>query len=205
MEKNSPCLLLVCTNLEANLARSILTQPNMYARGILFGKMKYELGDHSYIRCPENGFMADLEFKTKGYFSGTYNAIGGVIKNEKTGEMLYELSGLWSGEMFIKDTKTGQKTQIFNATYAKHTPPLTRPIEEQDERESQRLWLSTVKAVHVMDHEKATDEKAKIEDRQREEAKKREETGEEWMPKLFRRVNPADDEDDLEWVIDAEM
>lgn len=183
----------------------ILTQPNMYARGILFGKMKYELGDHSYIRCPENGFMADLEFKTKGYFSGTYNAIGGVIKNDKTGETLYELSGLWSGEMFIKDTKTGQKTQIFNATHAKHTPPLTRPIEEQDERESQRLWLNTVRAVHVMDHEKATDEKAKIEDRQREEAKRREETGEEWLPKLFRRVNPADGEDDLEWIINADI
>ena len=56
-----------------------------------------------------------------------------------------------------------------------------------------------------MDHATATDEKAKIEDRQREEAKKREESGEEWLPKLFRRVNPADDEDDLEWIINAEM
>lgn len=75
----------------------------MYARGILFGKMKYELGDHSYVRCPENNLVADIEFKTKGYFSGTYNAIGGTIKNEKTGEVYYELSGLWTGEMFIKD------------------------------------------------------------------------------------------------------
>lgn len=75
----------------------------MYARGILFGKMKYELGDHSYVRCPENNLVADIEFKTKGYFSGTYNAIGGTIKNEKTGEILYELSGLWNGEMHIKD------------------------------------------------------------------------------------------------------
>lgn len=82
---------------------SILTQPNMYARGILFGKMKYELGDHSYVRCPETGLVADIEFKTKGYFSGTYNAIGGTIKNEKTGDVLYELSGMWNGEMIIKD------------------------------------------------------------------------------------------------------
>lgn len=82
---------------------SILTQPNMYARGILFGKMKYELGDHSYVRCPENDLVADIEFKTKGYFSGTYNAIGGTIKNEKTGEVYYELSGLWNGEMQYKD------------------------------------------------------------------------------------------------------
>lgn len=84
---------------------SILTQPNMYARGILFGKMKYELGDHSYVRCPETGLSADVDFKTKGWVSGTYNAIGGVIKNDVTGEILYELSGLWSEEMFIKNLK----------------------------------------------------------------------------------------------------
>lgn len=75
----------------------------MYARGILFGKMKYELGDHSVVRCPENHLIADIDFKTKGYFSGTYNAIGGVIKNEKSGETLFELSGMWSGEMILKN------------------------------------------------------------------------------------------------------
>jgi oxysterol-binding protein-related protein 8 len=75
----------------------------MYARGILFGKMKYELGDHSFVRCPESGLVADIEFKTKGYFSGTYNSIGGFIKEAKTDKNLYELSGLWTGEMYIKD------------------------------------------------------------------------------------------------------
>lgn len=85
--------------------RYFLTQPNMYARGILFGKMKYELGDHSFVRCPELGLSADIEFKTKGYFGGTYNAIGGTIKNDKTGETLFELSGMWTGEMWLKDLK----------------------------------------------------------------------------------------------------
>jgi oxysterol-binding protein-related protein 8 len=75
----------------------------MYARGILFGKMKYELGDHSFVRCPETELAADIEFKTKGYFGGTYDAIGGFIKNSKTGEQLFELSGLWSKEMYIKN------------------------------------------------------------------------------------------------------
>lgn len=75
----------------------------MYARGILFGKMKYELGDHSFVRCPELDLAADVEFKVKGWVGGTYNAIGGVIKRESTGEVLFELSGLWNEEMFIKD------------------------------------------------------------------------------------------------------
>jgi len=75
----------------------------MYARGILFGKMKYELGDHSTVKCPESGLVADIEFKTKGYFSGTYNAIGGFIKDTKNDRNLFELSGLWNEEMYIKD------------------------------------------------------------------------------------------------------
>lgn len=81
----------------------ILTQPNMYVRGILFGKMKYELGDHSYVRCTELDLVADIEFKVKGFFTGAYNAIGGHIKRESTGENLYEISGSWNGEMYIKD------------------------------------------------------------------------------------------------------
>jgi hypothetical protein len=74
----------------------------MYARGILFGTMKYELGDQAYIRCPETGMVAELEFKTKGYFSGTYNAIGGFIKDSH-GKSLFELSGFWNEVMYIKD------------------------------------------------------------------------------------------------------
>ncbi|KAK2743880.1 hypothetical protein FQN57_004503 [Myotisia sp. PD_48] len=190
--------------------RYIVTQPNMYARGILFGKMKYELGDHSYVRCPENNLVADLEFKTKGYFSGTYNAIGGTIKNEETGEIYYELSGLWNGEMFIKDVVTGQRELLFDATNARHSPPLARPQEEQTERESQKLWNSTVQALLARNHELATEEKTKIEDRQREEAAHRIDTNVEWHPRLFRRVRggpggPDEGEEDLDWILNANI
>ncbi|KAK4156864.1 Oxysterol-binding protein-like protein OBPalpha [Chaetomidium leptoderma] len=188
--------------------RYILTQPNMYARGILFGKMKYELGDHSFVRCPETGLSADLEFKTKGWVSGTYNAIGGVIKNDHTGEILYELSGLWSEEMFIRDVKTGQKEMFFNALKVKPSPPICRPLEEQHDRESQRLWAKTAQAVKERNHELATEEKTKIEEAQREEAAKRVHDGVEWHPKLFRAVKggpggPEEGEEDLEWIINA--
>jgi hypothetical protein len=83
----------------------------MYARGILFGTMKYELGDHAYIRCPETGMTADLEFKTRGYFSGTYNAIGGFIK-DPNGKNLFEFSGLWNEQMYIKDLTVSFKISV---------------------------------------------------------------------------------------------
>src|SRR5690606_7692784 len=82
---------------------SSLTQPNMYVRGILFGKMKFELGDHSYVKCEALDLIADIEFKVKGYIMGGYDCIGGYIKRESTGENLYEISGKWNREMYIKN------------------------------------------------------------------------------------------------------
>lgn len=186
--------------------RYLLTQPNMYARGILFGKMKYELGDQSIVQCPELDLVAEIDFKTKGWVSGTYNAIGGAIKRESTGEVLYELSGLWSEEMSITDVRTGQQEMFFDAQTAKPSPPLVRPMEDQEERESQRLWHKVVQAVKERNHEVATDEKTLIEDRQREEAARRAAEGVEWQPRLFRRVRGGpggseEGEEDLEWII----
>ena len=38
--------------------------------------------------------------------SGTYNAIGGFI-SDRSGKHLFELSGLWNEEMWIKDLTVG--------------------------------------------------------------------------------------------------
>ncbi|PUU81904.1 hypothetical protein B9Z19DRAFT_1099521 [Tuber borchii] len=184
----------------------ILTQPNMYVRGILFGKMKYELGDHSYVKCPELDLVADIEFKVKGFFTGAYNAIGGFIKRESTGEVLYEITGSWNGEMFIKDVLTGKRDLLFDATNANPTPPAVRPLSEQDDRESQKLWKPVTSALKKRDQDAATEEKFRIEDRQREEARLREADGVEWTPRFFRRVDPAKgEEEELDWVISTHI
>jgi hypothetical protein len=181
---------------------SFITQPNMYARGILFGKMKYELGDHAVVRCPETGLEVDIEFKVKGWVGGGYNAIGGFIKDTKSGKNLFELSGYWNGEMFIKDLSTGKKELLFDATNAKPHIPHARPLEEQAPRESQKLWDATNRAIKKGDHRGATDAKTAIEEEQRREAAER---GEEvWQPKLFKAAPPGDEEQ-LDWIIQAHV
>ena len=182
----------------------------MYARGILFGKMKYELGDHIYIKCPENNLSADIEFKVKGYFGGAYNAIGGTIKNEKSGETLYEISGSWDAEMEIKNLHDGHKEVLFNAKKSKPSPPLSRPLEEQTDNESQKLWLRTCIAIRNTDHTAATDEKTKIEEAQRAKAAERNEKGNEWHPRFFRAVQGGpggseEGEESLDWILEAKM
>jgi len=182
--------------------RYFVTQPNMYARGILFGKMKYELGDNAIVRCPESGLEASIEFKVKGWVSGTYNAIGGHISNA-SGKHLYELSGFWHGEMFIKDLSTGKKELLFDAGNARPSPITTRPIEEQGERESQRLWDTTIKAIKRADQRTATDDKSRIEEEQRKEAAER--GGDEnWQPKLFKAAPPGDEES-LDWILATDI
>jgi hypothetical protein len=99
---------------------------------------------------------------------------------------------------------------FFNATRAKPSQPKVRPLSEQGERESQKLWEKVAKAVVERDHVLATDEKTKIEDRQREEAAARTDADMDWHPKLFRAVDdtPGSVEegmDDLEWIIDAKL
>lgn len=174
----------------------------MYARGILFGKMKYELGDQAIVRCPESGLEVDIEFKVKGWVGGGYNAIGGYIK-DKNGKQLYELSGHWDSEMFIKDLATGKKELFFDAAHAKPSFPKSRPLEEQAPRESQKLWHSTTQAIKKADQKTATDEKSRIEDEQRREAAERGE-GHVWQPKLFKPAPPGD-EQSLDWIINAQV
>ncbi|BFZ64702.1 Oxysterol-binding protein OBPa [Saitoella coloradoensis] len=179
----------------------VLTQPNMYARGILFGTMKLELGDHSFIRCDKNDLVADIEFKTKGFISGTYNAISGKIKRISTGEALYEISGKWNEEMTLRDLRTKKTTILFDARSARPAMHDTKPISEQDERESQRLWEPVTRAIKKRDQEAATDAKSAIEERQRQEQRRREAEGVQWEPRFFvRRPGTAD-----EWILKEDV
>lgn len=106
--------------------------------------------------------------------------------------------------------QTGHRELFFNAHRAKPSSPQVRPLEEQEERESQKLWYKTAQAVKDRNHELATDEKTKVEDQQRDEAAKRAQDGVEWHPRLFRPVEggpggPEEGEEDLEWIINAHV
>lgn len=99
---------------------------------------------------------------------------------------------------------------LFDARSSKETPPVTRPLDEQDERESQKLWLGVTSALKNKDHATATSEKMRIEDMQRLEATKRADDGIDWRPRLFRRVQggpggPEEGEEDLDWILNAKM
>ncbi|KAI8987306.1 hypothetical protein BDF20DRAFT_815285 [Mycotypha africana] len=162
-----------------------ITNPNVYARGILFGKMIYEMGDSSFIKCQSLGFVCELDFKTKGLFSGRYHSVVGKIKRTSTNETLHEISGIWTDELFIHKPKSSSKASFFKVAEAYSASQIVEPLENQEWNESRNLWSKVTLAIKARDMDTATDEKTFIENRQREETKLRQKEGIQWHPRFF--------------------
>lgn len=183
----------------------IVNQPNVYCRGILFGKMRTELGDHMYVKCPKTGYVADIEFKTKGFISGTYDAIEGIVKRADTSDILYTISGKWNDVMEIKNSN-GEKELFYDTHNAKTWKPKVRPLAEQMDNESRKLWHPTIVGLKKRDHDLATSEKFKVENEQRLIAKKRREDGEEFQPRYFKAIDTDHPvEESVQYIIDEDI
>ncbi|KAG7090690.1 hypothetical protein E1B28_009787 [Marasmius oreades] len=163
----------------------VITMPSMYARGILFGKMVVELGDTCIAKNEKHGLYCDIEFKTKGFFSGTYNAISGRVRRRQT--EVGEVSGRWSHIMDYRNVKTGEKRVLFDCVKDGQnvSPKWVQPEAEQEPNESRRLWQKLTQAIIAKDMEAATDAKSAIEDAQREQRRMMEERGEKHIPRFF--------------------
>jgi len=163
----------------------VISMPNMYARGILWGKMVLELGDSCTAKNEKNGYFADLQFKTKGYFSGTYNAVAGRIRRGST--ETGEISGKWSSLMEYKNVKGNDKRVLFDVVKDGQNiaPKWVAPEEEQEANESRRLWSKLTSAILTKDMEAATEAKTEVEESQRALRKKRDEHGERHLASFF--------------------
>ena len=146
--------------------------------------MVLELGDIVKVNNENNQIHCDVDFKTKGFFSGTYNAIHGKVKGQQ-GE-IGEVTGKWSDQIyFARGKHHGNGELLFDAENATAVKKSVIPDAEQQENESRRLWARVTEGIKKGDQETAQEAKTAIEDKQRELAKKREETGETFQPKYF--------------------
>lgn len=180
-----------------NFEKYTFTQPNVYVRGILFGKMKIEMCDHMIIKGPK--YQIDIDFKAKGFVSGSYDCIEGKIR-DYNGKSYYEITGKWNDIMYIKDTKDklAIKEILYETNSEQPLKPKVHKLSEQDEYESRNLWKDVVLALGNRDQIIATEEKFKIEEYQRQLAKKRLEDGVEFQPKLFIKSKPGNN---LDYII----
>ncbi|EJT99091.1 Oxysterol-binding protein [Dacryopinax primogenitus] len=156
----------------------IISLPNMFARGILFGKLVFELGDTIDAINEKTGMSGSVEFKTKGFFSGTYNVVKGQVQQDR--ETIGEISGKWSHHLEYKDLKFG-KTRVWfddaTTTSEELSRPTCHPEEHQEPNESRRLWSGVTRGIRAGDQNAAQEAKTIVEDNGRKYARTLDEQG----------------------------
>ncbi|CAH1114531.1 unnamed protein product [Psylliodes chrysocephalus] len=161
----------------------ILTFPNGYGRSILTIPW-IELGGTVTINCPKTGYNCNIEFITKPFYGNKKNKISAEIFGPDEKKPFLSVSGEWSGVMEYKWTERETEEQI-DVNQLNIIKKQVKPISQQEENESRRLWKEVTAGLKFNEIDRATAAKQSLEQKQRDEAKDRKDTGQDWPTKLF--------------------
>ncbi|XP_034479809.1 oxysterol-binding protein-related protein 9 isoform X2 [Drosophila innubila] len=165
----------------------IVTFPNGYGRSILTVPW-IELGGSVEIKCPQTGYHANVEFLTKPFYGGKRNKVSAEIYSPNDKKPFVSIAGEWSGLMEAK-WHDKNKTEVFvDVNRIPIFKKQVRPIVEQDEYESRRVWKEVTAGLKFNDIERATNAKFVVEQQQRDQAKVRKEYDLAWEHKHFKPV-----------------
>lgn len=170
----------------------IVTFPNGYGRSILTVPW-IELGGSVTINCPQTGFHCDIEFITKPFYGGKRNKINAELYAPNEKKSFMTIAGEWSGLMEVKNSD-GQKPKAEVFVDVNSIPiykKKVRPIVEQVEYESRKVWKEVTAGLRLNDIDRATTAKSQVEGKQREEAKQRKEENGDWDTKYFKPIGES--------------
>lgn len=164
----------------------IVTFPNGYGRSILTVPW-IELGGSVTITCAKTGYNANVEFLTKPFYGGKKHRIVTEVFQPNDKKPFLSVSGEWNGRMEAKwaDGRTETFVDVNRISVVKKK---VRPVAEQAENESRRLWKEVTSGLRFKDIDRATTAKFALEQKQRDEAKDRKEKGIKWETMLFQEA-----------------
>ncbi|XP_033221785.1 oxysterol-binding protein-related protein 9 isoform X2 [Belonocnema kinseyi] len=164
----------------------VVTFPNGYGRSILTVPW-IELGGTTTITCAQTGFNATVEFLTKPFYGGKRNRISCQVNQPADKKPFLVINGEWNGVMEAK--WADGRTEIFaDVRDLKIEKKLVKPMCEQEDCESRKVWREVTMGLRINDMDKATAAKYSIEQKQRDEARIRKEANIAWQTKLFKET-----------------
>ncbi|KAI8910275.1 hypothetical protein EDD86DRAFT_225708 [Gorgonomyces haynaldii] len=169
---------------------TIYPLPELTVAGLLTGKIFVELLGKTQIKS-SLGHVAEIEFIPKGWFTGDYFQVKGWVKSSPKADPTYLISGDWTKRTIV--SKKGEQTTLFDASVEPH-PRIYKPLEQQGELESHKLWGVVSQALKDGDYAKASHEKTTIEEAQRKIRRERKESGKTFTPQYFDFVQPRDND-----------
>ncbi|KAJ1939886.1 Oxysterol-binding protein 4, partial [Linderina pennispora] len=182
-----------------------LSLPSLNICSILSGKPFLEMSSTTFIRSSK-GYSAEFHWHTKPWLYGEYHKFDGSIfrdpsalysPNASAQEPLFTVKGKWVAESTVTDVETGSQSVLFDVAAQPSADIKIRPVSEQSELESRRIWNAVAQAIESGDYETASREKTAIEEAQRALRKERAERSETWTPALFKWIADEDDESDV--------
>lgn len=122
----------------------------------------------------------------KPFYGGKKHRINAEVYGPPpTKKLIVTITGEWNGQMYAK-WSASSKNELFIDT---KTLPIIKkqvsPISEQEEYESRNIWKVVTSALKGQDVTEATKAKFDIEQRQRLQAKEREERSLKWQNRVI--------------------
>ncbi|KAH7395658.1 oxysterol-binding protein-like protein [Cadophora sp. MPI-SDFR-AT-0126] len=176
-----------------------LTHPAAHLGGLLRGSLSVTVGDLCFITCPRTKIKTILHYMEEGWLGKTQNKVEGVIfrydpendnktkiKDVPDKDVLARISGNWKEKLYFSlGPKGDTQNLLIDLAPLTVAPKLLPPPTAQLPNESLRFWSSVTEAINTRQYSRATALKQELEERQREKAKEREETGTKWTPRFF--------------------
>uniref|UniRef100_A0A158R5I6 Oxysterol-binding protein n=1 Tax=Syphacia muris TaxID=451379 RepID=A0A158R5I6_9BILA len=178
-----------CVKLYEHNEDYMVTFPNGYGRSIM-GTPWFELGGKVTVTCPQTGYYAEVDFLTKPFFGGKPHRIIGNIYRPCFKKPILSLKGEWNGVITAKPL-VGNEYLFINVKEKDEVKKECIPVMQQGNRESRKLWRHVTLGLKRNKISMATNAKRAIEQRQRDEAKIRQDEGTTYETLLF--IKEGDD------------
>jgi len=162
-----------------------ITFPKLRIDGIWYGSPYIELTDTSYISS-STGYLATIEYKGKGYFSGKAHSFKAVL-NGPDASTVDTYEGQWDTVSHAKDKS------VFTDVNGPKEEVSVGALDEMNEWESRKLWKVVAKGIREGDFESASKDKSRIENEQRQRRKDEAAAGTPWELKHFVHVESDPD------------
>ncbi|KAJ9121083.1 hypothetical protein QFC24_005064 [Naganishia onofrii] len=198
-----------------------ITHPIAQVNGILKGTFYGTIGDKITVTCRggkpgKPKLKAIIEYRDESWLGKPKFALDGIvfnynpdkpeedewskIKHVPSDRVVANIEGSWRKQ--IKYRRKGEKEWILliDLAHLGMTPRSVRPLSEQEERESRRLWDPVTAHMVTKNWSEATKQKQSIEQRQRDIAIELKQKGIEYVPSFpfLRDVHkPAYFEEDI--------
>jgi len=183
--KQSGHALLTVHPQNGPVERYLITLPKLSIQGVIWGSPYVELVDSSAIQS-STGYTATIEYKGKGYFSGKAHSFKATLSETHSGKHIQTYEGQWTG---VSHVVGGKFPTVFLDTSAPKEEVTVKPVDEQGEWESRRLWAKVAQGIRTGNYDEAAKEKTRIENEQRQRRKDETASGTGWELVHFTHVD----------------